>query len=84
MLIEFSKDLPKIAELIKVHTIKRDDNFKMRVGYQNFQAVCKGEILGEDRHGIIRSPADSLILMPLYQPLGSDGFFLIKKTAPDS
>jgi succinylglutamate desuccinylase len=81
LLIEFSKDLPKIAELISVHSIKQDDYFRMRPGYQNFQAVGKGEILAEDRHGIIRSPADSLILMPLYQPQGSDGFFLIKKTA---
>jgi len=81
LLIQFSKDLPKIAGLIHVHSIKQDDKFKMHIGYQNFQAVRKGEILGKDRHGIIRSPADSLILMPLYQPQGSDGFFLIKKTA---
>ncbi len=84
LLIEFSKDLPKIAKLINVHSIRQEDNFKMRPGYQNFQAVSKDEILAEDRHGIIRSPADSLILMPLYQPQGSDGFFLIKKTARES
>ena len=80
ILVEYSKDLPKIADLIKVHSIKPGDNFAMRPGYRNFQPVSKGEQLAQDRNGEIRSPADALILMPLYQPQGSDGFFLVKAT----
>ncbi len=79
ILVEYSKNLPKIADLIKVHSIKAGDDFAMRPGYQNFQPVVQGELLAHDRHGEIHSPADALILMPLYQPQGSDGFFLVKK-----
>lgn len=81
ILLEYSKDLPKIADLILVHSIRQEDNFKMRPGYQNFQPVVKNEILAEDSNGPIRSPEDGMILMPLYQTQGSDGFFLIKKIA---
>ncbi len=79
ILVEYSKNLPKIANLIKVHSIKAGDDFEMQPGYQNFQPVVKGELLAHDRHGEIRSPADAMILMPLYQPQGSDGFFLVKQ-----
>jgi len=79
ILQQYSKNLPKIAEIINVHPIRSDDDFSMRPGYQNFQPVVKGELLARDRHGEIRSPADALILMPLYQKQGSDGFFLVKK-----
>ena len=81
LLIEYSKDLPKIAELVKVHSIGPLDGFRMRPGYRNFQPVRRGELLAEDRHGTIQAPEDALILMPLYQAQGSDGFFLIKKIA---
>lgn len=81
ILIEYAKNLPKIAELIKVHPISREDNFEMRPGYRNFQPVVQGEVLAQDRNGLIRSPEDGLILMPLYQSQGSDGFFLVKQIA---
>lgn len=81
ILLEYSKDLPKIAELIKVHSIGEEDLFKMRPGYHNFQPVAKNEILAEDKNGPILCPEDGMILMPLYQMQGSDGFFLIKKIA---
>lgn len=81
LLIEYSKDLPKIAELVKVHSIGPLDEFRMRPGFRNFQPVRRGELLAEDRHGAIEAPDDALILMPLYQTQGSDGFFLIKKIA---
>ncbi len=79
LLQEYSKDLPKIAKLIKVHSIGPLDEFKMLPGFKNFQLVKKGEHLANDKHGIIKSPSEGLILMPLYQPQGSDGFFLIKE-----
>ena len=78
LLIEYSKDLPKIADLITVHDIKPGDDFKMAPGYKNFQAVAKGETLASDRNGEIAAIDDGLILMPLYQKQGDDGFFLIK------
>lgn len=78
ILIEYSKGLPKIAELVTTHQIQPGDNFVMAPNYKNFQSVKKGEILGSDKNGDVIALEDSLILMPLYQKQGDDGFFLIK------
>ena len=82
-----SVDLPKEAQLIYVHRIEPGDEFKMREDkvYRNFDPVSKGELLAYDRHGEINALCDGLILMPLYQKQGNDGFFIIKdinKNAP--
>lgn len=75
----YSKSLPKAVEIIGHHHILPHDNFKMKPGYLNFQPIKKGEVLATDMTGNIASPADCLILMPLYQPKGNDGFFLVKE-----
>ena len=77
ILKNYSRDLPKIVELIYAHHIVPSDNFEMLPNFKNFQPIQKGDILARDRHGDIVSPHDCRILMPLYQPQGSDGFFLI-------
>lgn len=79
ILIEYSTGLPKVAELIMIHSISPEDDFQMQPNYKNFQEVKKGEILAHDRKGEIRASEDGLILMPLYQKQGDDGFFLVKK-----
>ena len=78
LLIAYSKDLPKVSELITVHQIRPGDNFQMAPNYSNFQKVKKGERLASDRFGDILAAEEGLILMPLYQPQGEDGFFLIR------
>lgn len=79
LLIEYSKDLPKVAKLLKVHQIKSGDDFKMVPNYKNFQPVKKGDILATDKHGVIKASEDGMVLMPLYQKQGEDGFFLIRE-----
>ncbi len=79
LLIEYSKNLPKVAELITCHHVTDTDEFKMEPGYLNFQEIEKGEVLARDKFGIIQAPSSGHILMPLYQEQGEDGFFLIKK-----
>lgn len=79
ILIEYSKDLPKVAELVARHGIKESDGFEMLSGYKNFQKIKKGEVIAHDASGPIYSPNDLLVLMPLYQKQGEDGFFLIKE-----
>lgn len=78
LLIEYSRYLPKVAELIMCHRIKEGDNFVMEPGYENFQKVKKGALLAHDKYGPIYAEADASILMPLYQKQGDDGFFLIR------
>lgn len=79
LLIDFSKNLPKVSELILCHSITEEDQFEMLPNFQNFQEIHKGELLAHDKKGPIYAQSDGLILMPLYQPQGDDGFFLIKK-----
>jgi succinylglutamate desuccinylase len=79
ILIEYSSGLPKVAELIMIHNVNPGDEFKMQPDYKNFQAVEKGELLALDKHGEIRADEDGLILMPLYQKQGDDGFFLVRR-----
>ena len=74
----YSKRLPEITELLYKHTILHDDNFIMRPGYKNFDPIRKGDILAQDRKGDIISLLDGLILMPLYQKQGGEGFYIIK------
>ncbi|HFB99341.1 MAG TPA: succinylglutamate desuccinylase [Phaeodactylibacter sp.] len=78
ILEEYSKGLPKVAELITIHSIDPEDNFQMAPDYVNFQPVKKGQILAFDKSGKITAAEDGLVLMPLYQKQGEDGFFLIK------
>lgn len=78
ILIEYSKELPKLAELIQIHGIEPGDDFEMMPNFRNFQKIKKGEWLAKDRNGKILAPVDGRILMPLYQKQGEDGFFVIK------
>lgn len=71
--------LPRVVRLLYVHHIRPGDHFVMRPGYENFQVVKAGEHLADDIRGQVLSPYSGMILMPLYQPQGSDGFFLVKE-----
>jgi succinylglutamate desuccinylase len=68
----------RFVEVRYRHALKPTDNFKMHSGYKNFQPVKRGEILASDKTGQIKAKETSLILMPLYQPQGDDGFFLVR------
>lgn len=58
------------------HGITPNDHFRMKPGYRNLQSVHVGEVLAEDDRGPVRAPADGWILLPLYQAVGNDGFFI--------
>jgi len=79
MLQTYSEGLPALTHLLDKHSIKNNDGFVMKPGFENFQAVHKGQILATDNQGEILCPEDCLILMPLYQKQGEDGFFLVKE-----
>lgn len=55
------------------------DHFKMAAGFQSFDAVRKGTLLGRHNSREVVAPKNAVLFMPLYQDLGEDGFFLIKK-----
>ena len=79
LLRESAGALPLLTELAYVHRVAADgsDGFAMLPGYLNFQAVAAGEHLANDHDGPIYCPTAGFLLMPLYQKLGGEGFFLL-------
>lgn len=71
--------MPDYIEITHRHEIRPQDEFQMNEGYLNFQRVKEGEYLARDRFGKIYAPFDGIILLPLYQGLGNDGFFIGRK-----
>ncbi len=76
--LPFLTYVPPVVRFRYVHHIEAADEFKMRLGYANFQPIQQGEHLADDVHGPVLSPEKGLILMPLYQHKGSDGFFIVQ------
>jgi succinylglutamate desuccinylase len=70
--------IPPVLHFCYAHHIKPEDAFRMRPGYMNFQQIRKGEHLADDVNGPVLAPEDGLILMPLYQAKGADGFFIVR------
>ncbi len=73
---------PEIIEIRFRQAITPADGFVMEPGYVNFQHVTKGELLAHDTNGEVKAVESGMILMPLYQTLGSDGFFIGRRVAP--
>jgi succinylglutamate desuccinylase len=66
----------RILEIRYRHPVKLEEEFEMRQGFENFQPIVRGQILAKDKKGEIKAVERGLILMPLYQKLGEDGFFI--------
>jgi predicted deacylase len=79
--------LPRVVELRYRCGIPEDANFEMLPGFQNFQPVRKGEVLARLATGTgveeeVEAPLAGRVLLPRYQPLGDDGFFLGREVRP--
>jgi succinylglutamate desuccinylase len=79
ILQEYAQKLPKMTRITHVHHIQPDEAFVMRPGYINFQSIEKEEYLADNRFGPVHAPHRGHILMPLYQPQGVDGYFLVEE-----
>jgi len=77
-LIDYSAALPDSCRFLYKHEIETGDQFEMKAGYKNFQAITEGELLAQDINGPIYAQRTGRILMPLYQTKGEDGFFVIE------
>jgi len=74
-------ETPQLVEVLYRHRITSEDGFRMRPGFASFDRVREGQPLATDRAGEVTSPRDGHLLMPLYQPLGDDGFFVARPVA---
>lgn len=71
--------LPRVLETVYRHPFDERDSYVTRPGFRNFQRVREGEAIGDDRHGEVVAPRSGRLLMPLYQRLGEDGFFVVRE-----
>lgn len=77
-----SEGLPRALEMRHRHAVRPHDGFVMAPGFGNFDHVSRGEVIARDHAGEITVPERSLLLMPLYQDQGEDGFFLVRRFSP--
>ena len=75
------RHLPRVLEMTYRHAIEEEDRYVTRPGFRNFQPVRAGEVIGDDRRGEVVAPKSGRLLMPLYQELGEDGFFVVRDVA---
>jgi succinylglutamate desuccinylase len=75
-------DLPPMIEVVERRAITPDDAFRMEPGFANIQRTPGGTLLAHDARSEIRAPFDGLVLLPLYQAQGNDGFFYGRALTP--
>ena len=81
-LLDACGHLPHVTEVEHRHSIAPEDGFRMEPGFGNIQRVQAGQLLARDHSGEIRAPRNCVLLMPLYQSQGDDGFFLGREMGP--
>ncbi len=74
--------LPSVMEITYRHPVEEGDGFEMLPGFDGFEKVAAGQLLARDHQGDIKAREDGRILLPLYQGLGSDGFFVAREVMP--
>jgi succinylglutamate desuccinylase len=74
--------VPPVVEVRHRHPISPRDHFRMEPGFANFDPIERGQLLARDVRGEIRAPEAGLVLLPLYQGQGNDGFFLGREVRP--
>ncbi|RMG24490.1 MAG: aspartoacylase [Methanobacteriota archaeon] len=77
-----ARDIAPIFEVRYRYGIMPREKFQMYPGFRNFHPVRKGQPLARNQHGEIYCKETGNIFMPLYQPQGSDGFFIIRRIHP--
>lgn len=76
LLVLEGRSLPEAVEIRYRHGIARGAHFHMRPGYRSFQPIEAGHLVADEETRPVASPMTGLLLMPLYQEQGDDGFFL--------
>ncbi len=74
--------LARIVEVRYRHSVDEGESFQMDPGFSSFDPVGAGQEVGTGRNGRVRAPRSGLLLMPLYQEQGNDGFFLASEVRP--
>lgn len=73
---------PHFVRVVYRHEVIDSQQFEMQPGYENLHKVRRGELLGHDIYGEITSELSGRIVLPKYQGVGNDGYFLAKEINP--
>jgi succinylglutamate desuccinylase len=79
VLRKYAEGLPKYCKITYIHKIEDGTKWKMKPGYFGFQKVNSGEVVATYNGEDVAIPHDGLMLMPLYQDSGKEGFFLVNE-----
>lgn len=71
-----------VFEVVYLHSLKKDENFRMLNGFESFEPIKRGTPLAISNESEIISPYHGRVFMPLYQKKGAEGFFIIKPIKP--
>ena len=72
----------RIVEIKYRHHIEPEEGFRMAPGFASFQPLRAGQTMAISNSGPVPSPKAGLLLMPLYQEQGEDGFFVVEEVRP--
>lgn len=78
-LARVSHGLPGVMDLSYVHPVAPGDAYVMEPGWRNFMRVRRDQSLALQNGVVAQAPLDGFMLMPLYQGLGSEGYFLCRR-----
>jgi predicted deacylase len=76
--------LPRVLEVLRRRSISADDRFVMEPGFRNIDRAQRGQLLARDIAGEVRAPDDGVVILPLYQGQGNDGYFWGRVVEPGS
>lgn len=74
--------LPRLLEVLERHAVTDADQFQMQPGFRNIDVVKRGQLLARDCRGELRARKDGLVILPLYQGSGDDGYFWGRAISP--
>ncbi len=77
-LAEEGRGLPRVVEVRYREAIGSSADYSTRPGLRSFQGVSAGQLLADRNGSPVAAPLSGLLLMPLYQKLGDDGFFIAR------
>jgi len=79
---ESAQNLSEIFEVIYLHRITDSDIFEILPAFKSFETIKKGNLIALHNNKEIISKYNGSIFMPLYQKIGNEGFFIIRKIHP--
>lgn len=74
---------PAVVEIRHRHVVRPEhEPFVMLPGFANFQPIARGQLVAHDARGPIHAPFAGIMMLPRYQGLGDDGFFIARAVSP--